>query len=102
MICTKKIKFIYISCFSLYYYSFCLYPEESQPSGAFNLRQIKGKQYVLFFNQDFINEYNEILYQLYNNYSSTLLANKKKMYLTFITKNYNLLIIHKGMSQLLF
>ena len=86
----------------IYYQSFSLYPEEGQPSGCINLRQIKGKQYVLFFNQDFINEYNEILYQLYNNYSSTLLSNKKKMYLTFITKNYNLLIIHKGMSQLLF
>ena len=86
----------------IYYQSFSLYPEEGQPSGTINLRQIKGKQYTVFFNEDFMNEYNNVLYQLYNTYSSSLLANKKKMFLTFITKNYNLLIIHKGMSQLLF
>lgn len=86
----------------IYYQSFSLYPEEFQPSGSINLRQIKGKQYVVFFNQNFINEYNKLLYQLYNNFSSKLLSNKQSFYLTFITKNYNLLIIHKGMAQLLF
>jgi hypothetical protein len=82
----------------IYYQSFSLYPEESQPSGAINLRQIKGKQYILFFNKQFIEEYNIMLNQLYKNNNN----NKKSFNLTFISKNYNLLVIHKGMSQLLF
>jgi len=82
----------------IYYQSFSLYPEESQPSGAINLRQIKGKQYILFFNKQFIEEYNTMLNQLYKNNNN----NKKSFNLTFISKNYNLLVIHKGMSQLLF
>ena len=86
----------------IYYQSFCLYPEESQPSGCINLRQIKGKQYIIFFNKDYIQEYTTILYQLYNNYNNNIINNKKSFNLTFISKNYNLLIIHKGMAQLLF
>ena len=45
----------------LYYYSFCLYPEESQPSGAFNLRQIKGKQYKLELNTNYLTELNNLI-----------------------------------------
>ena len=86
----------------IYYQSFCLFPEESQPSGCINFRQIKGKQYIIAFNKDFIQEYNTILYQLYNNYNNNIINNKKSFNLTFISKNYNLLIIHKGMAQLLF
>ena len=81
----------------LYYYSFCLYPEESQPSGAFNLRQIKGKQYKLELNTNYLSELNNLILTLTKN------SNSKKIFLLkFIAKTYNFFTIEKGNGKLLF
>ena len=81
----------------LYYYSFCLYPEESQPSGAFNLRQIKGKQYKLELNTNYLTELNNLILTL------TKKSNTKKTFLIkFIAKTYNFFTIEKGNGKLLF
>jgi hypothetical protein len=81
----------------LYYYSFCLYPEESQPSGTFNLRQIKGKQYKLELNANYITELNNLILTL------TKKSNTKKIFLLkFIGKTYNFFTIEKGNGKLLF
>jgi len=81
----------------LYYYSFCLYPEESQPSGAFNLRQIKGKQYKLELNTNYLTELENLIKTL------TKKSNTKKIFLLkFIAKTYNFFTIEKGNGKLLF
>jgi len=80
----------------LYYYSFCLYPEESQPSGAFNLREIKGKQYRIEINTNYISELNNLLNSLKINNS------KKSFFLKFIAKTYNFFTIEKGNGKLVF
>lgn len=85
----------------IYYNSFCLYPEETQPSGTVNLKRIKGKQYQVQFNTDFINEYNTLLNILYKN-NTNLIENKKKIQLKFIAKCYDLFVVHKGQSALTF
>jgi hypothetical protein len=84
----------------VYYNSFCLYPEETQPSGTVNLRQIKGKQYHLEFNQDFLTEYYNFLLTIYK--SSSLITSKNAFILKFIAKNYDLFVVHKGKASLLF
>lgn len=82
----------------LYYYSFCLYPEESQPSGAFNLRQIKGKQYRVEINSKYLTELNELLKTLTKNSNSV----KKTFLLKFIAKTYNFFTVEKGNGKLIF
>jgi hypothetical protein len=84
----------------VYYNSFCLYPEETQPSGTINLRQIKGKQYRLEINKDFLEEYTVLLNKLYN--QSTIVNNKKSIILKFISKSYDLFVIQKGSAHLMF
>ena len=85
----------------LYYQSFCLYPEETQPSGTANLREIKGKLYKTVFNPNFLTEYQNYLNLLYgaNSYSA---INKNSITLKFISKSYDLFIVSKGKSKLLF
>jgi hypothetical protein len=80
----------------LYYYSFCLYPEESQPSGAFNLREIKGKQYRIEINTNYLSELDNLLKNLKINNS------KKSFFLKFIAKTYNFFTIEKGNGKLVF
>lgn len=79
----------------LYYNSFCLYPEETQPSGTVNLREIKGKQYKINFSQEFLDEY-------YNNTPNYLNPLKKDLILKFFCKSYDLFIVHKGQAKLMF
>ena len=86
----------------IFYHSFCLYPEETQPSGTINLRQIKGKLYHVNFNKKFIDEYIVILNKLYANYLPSLINNKKSFTLKFLSKNYDLFVVHKGQARLLF
>jgi len=81
----------------LYYYSFCLYPEESQPSGTFNLRQIKGKQYKLELNANYLIELENFI-KILTKKSNT----KKTFLLKFIAKSYNFFTIEKGNGKLLF
>ena len=80
----------------IYYHSFCLYPEETQPTGTVNLRYIKGKNYSININKKFINDYNIIL----NNID--LNNNKRNFMLKFISKNYELLIIFKSQAKFLY
>jgi len=79
----------------IFYYSFCLFPEETQPSGTINLRYIKGKQYNVTIDNKFNNEYNNLI--------NTLKLNINNLYtLMFISKCYDLLVIHKGKVNLIF
>ncbi len=84
----------------IYYNSFSLYPEETQPSGTANLKQIKGKQYRFQFNKLFLKEYMEFLNGLYK--SSIQINAKSSFILKFIAKTYDLFIIHKGSAKLVF
>jgi hypothetical protein len=85
----------------IYYNSFSLYPEETQPSGTVNLRHIKGKQYRIELNPIFLNEYYDYLNTIYKT-KSNLIDNKKSIQLKFIAKSYDLFVVHKGQSKLIF
>jgi hypothetical protein len=85
----------------VYYHSFCLYPEETHPSGTANMRQIKGKQYRIEINQEFLNEYYSYLLILYKS-NTNLINNKKSILLKFIAKSYDLFVVHKGKAELIF
>jgi hypothetical protein len=85
----------------LYYKSFSLYPEETQPSGVVNLRQIKGKLYRIELNSEFMNEYNSFLETIYKT-NTNLIENKKSILLKFITKRYDLFVVYKGQGNLIF
>ena len=80
----------------VYYKSFCLYPEESQPSGTINLRYFKSKLYYINFNNEFIKEYDNLLLLLYGNII------KNSFILKFISKNYELITINKGKINISF
>lgn len=80
----------------IYYHSFALYPEESQPSGTANFSIIKGKQYNIIFNNEFLDEY------FNNSLGTNINPNNYNMLLRFFAKTYNMLVIHKGQSNLLF
>lgn len=91
----------------LYYHSFCLYPEETQPSGLINLKQIKSKQYNIIFNKLFLDEYygtylNENDEITSSTTSKYLNINNKNLFLKFIYKSYNIFIIHNKVVKLLF
>jgi hypothetical protein len=83
----------------IYYIPFCLYPEETQPSGTINLRQIKGKQFSITISKKFINEYFATNNQQVVNY---LNPNKKGLILKFFTKCYDMFIVNKGDCKLMF
>ena len=80
----------------IYYKSFCLYPEESQPSGTINFRYFKNKFYTVTINPKFKKEYNDLLLKLYNSTENNFLN------LKFISKNYDLIVIEKGKISILF
>ena len=84
----------------VYYNSFCLYPEETQPSGSVNLTAIKGKKYMINFNSKFVNEINSFVLNL-NNTSSNINRNTNFI-LRFISKSYDLFVVNKGSANLLF
>lgn len=86
----------------IYYYSFCLYPEETQPSGAVNLREIKGKQFHIEFDKTFLSEYRNLLMKLYTKSSNNSYINKNALTLKFISKSYDLFVVHRGEARLLF
>jgi hypothetical protein len=77
----------------VYYHSFCLYPEETQPSGTANFSIIKGKQYNGTFRDDFLEYYFK---------NKSINPHNYNMLLRFFAKTYNMIIIHKGQSNLLF
>jgi hypothetical protein len=85
----------------VFYKSFCLYPEDTQPSGIANMFHIKSKQYRIEFHEQFLNEYYNWLKQIYKS-NTNLVENKKSIQLKFIAKSYDLLVIHKGQAKLMF
>ena len=85
----------------IYYNSFCLYPEETQPSGTVNFTEIKGKHYIVNFNNNFIKDYKAFLKQLYGN-NTNLINGKSQFTLRFVSKYYDLFVINKGSAKLLF
>ena len=82
----------------IYYHSFCLYPEESQPSGTANLTEIKGKNYRINFNPVFVSEFQNFILNL----NTTNNIRNTNMILRFISKSYDLFVVHKGSANLLF
>ena len=84
----------------VYYNSFCLYPEETQPSGTVNLSMIKGKQYRFQFNNNFIEEITNFVLNLNN--TSLNINHNTNFILRFISKSYDLFVINKGSANLLF
>jgi len=85
----------------LFYQSFCLYPEETQPSGTANMRELKGKLYKIVFNKTFLSEYQSLLEQFYG-VGNDMVTSKLALSLKFISKNYDMFIVHKGTGKLLF
>jgi hypothetical protein len=84
----------------IYYNSFCLYPEETQPSGTINLTVMKGKQYRIQFNDNFVKEINSFVLNLNN--SSMNINRNTNIILRFISKSYDLFVVNKGSANLLF
>jgi hypothetical protein len=100
-----------------YYHTFSLYPEETQPSGTANLSIIKGKNYNITFNTNFIDEYfnngniisnnaktefnsnNPINYKSINN---NMNINNHGLIIKLFAKSYNMFIIENGHGNLLF
>lgn len=75
-----------------YYYSFSLYPEEEQPSGAANFSKIKGKNIQIYLNKNFITKY----------YNVNINKNLQNLELIFINRSYNILKFEKGKSTMIF
>jgi len=84
----------------IYYNSFCLYPEETQPSGTINLTVMKGKQYRIQFDENFVKEINSFVLNLNN--SSMNINRNTNIILRFISKSYDLFVVNKGSANLLF
>ncbi len=79
----------------IYYKSFCLYPEESQPSGTINFRYIKSKHYSVILNDQFTTEYYNFLKNIYNS-NNYYINNKNGFLLKFIAKAYSNISISNG------
>lgn len=75
-----------------YYHSQSLYPEEEQPSGTINFSPIKGKQLLLELNPEFLNLY----------FDEKINPNQENIEFNIIYRYYNLFIINKGKSRILF
>jgi hypothetical protein len=84
----------------IYYHSFCLYPEETQPSGTANFRVIKGKQYVVTLNTSWLSEYQDQLNTIYT--SAATIDNKSTLTLKIIGKIYDLFVVSNGKADLMF
>ena len=50
---------------NIYFYSFCLYPEDNQPSGGLSLGDIGGKQFQIQLKNLTINESNKVILKIY-------------------------------------
>ena len=84
----------------IYYHSFCLYPEETQPSGTANFRVIKGKQYIVSFNLLWLKEYTQELNTIFATQEE--IDNKSALILKIIGKIYDLFVVSKGKADLIF
>ncbi len=84
----------------VYYHSFCLYPEETQPSGTANFRVIKGKQYIVNFNSEWLKEYTNQLSTIFSTQEE--IDNKSALNIKLIGKIYDLFIVSNGKANLMF
>ncbi len=84
----------------IYYHSFCLYPEETQPSGTANFRVIKGKQFIINFNSEWLKEYTSQLKVIFS--TDEEVDNKSAINLKIIGKIYDLFVVSNGKADLIF
>ena len=84
----------------IFYHSFCLYPEETQPSGTANLRSIKGKQYSVSLNGEWLLQYYKQLETLFK--VQSIIDNKYALTLKIIGKVYDMFVVSNGKANLLF
>ncbi len=84
----------------VYYHSFCLYPEETQPSGTANFRVIKGKQFIINFNSAWLKEYTDQLKVIFT--TDEEVNNKSAINLKIIGKIYDLFVVSNGKADLTF
>lgn len=84
----------------IFYQSFCLFPEETQPSGTANFRVIKGKQYIVNFNTAWLNEYTELLQTIFK--TPEKINNKSAITIKIIGKIYDLFVVSKSKANLVF
>jgi len=84
----------------IYYHSFCLYPEETQPSGTANFRVIKGKQFIINFNSAWLKEYTDQLKVIFT--TEEEVKNKSVINLKIIGKIYDLFVVSNGKADLTF
>ena len=73
-----------------YYYSFSLYPEDSQPSGTCNFSVIKGKYIELYLNETFLRKY----------FNKDLNKYNLGLELVLISNHYTLIQFNKGRINL--
>jgi hypothetical protein len=101
----------------VYYHTFSLYPEETQPSGTANLTVIKGKEYSVSFDRNFLDEYFNNGQTIINNAQSqynpnnpinyiamqnNLNLNNQGLVIKIFARSYNMFIIENGHGGLLF
>jgi hypothetical protein len=65
------------------------------------MRELKGKLYKIVFNKEFLAEYKNLLEQFYG-VGNAMVTSKLELSLKFISKNYDMFIVHKGQGKLLF
>tara|TARA_B100000767_G_C19773673_1_gene541407 strand:- start:1114 stop:3111 length:1998 start_codon:yes stop_codon:yes gene_type:complete len=76
----------------VYLKNFSIYPEKAQPSGSVNFSFLKGKVIRMKFNQQFLNNYYDVL----KNFK------QKNLKLNFVVKNYNIFSVNKGKGKIMF
>jgi hypothetical protein len=76
----------------VFYYNFCLYPEDSQPSGTANLTMIKEKKFRYEINKEFLNEY----------FTSKLNINQIGLQFKILSTTYNFFVVNNGNGKLVF
>lgn len=70
-----------------FYYPFCLYPEENQPSGGLSFGDLGGKQFIVNLNNLNVSENNKIKLNIYFRKLSILTISNGKGKLAFYSKN---------------
>ena len=63
--------------------------------------EIKGKEFKIKFNNEFIKEYKSLLNTLYGS-TSNLALNKSQFLIKFIAKSYDMFVVHKGNAKMAF
>lgn len=89
---TKYDKLNRIDDNTFYYFSFCLHPENDQPSGSVNFSAIKGKSILIKLNKEFLVKY----------FNTSFNKNLDGIQLLIINRTYNLLRFSKGKGAQVF